>query len=158
MLPETYNQLLSESRPSNVVLRACFVSSARRNFTMRSGKAPTVQANAEWELRGSQVLFTHTYLATIEDEASDESLLSLQVTFEVALTGEQEYSEEFAAEYASRQLHIVTRPYFREFVFNMAPRALLQVPPVPTQFIPPRGETVEAPKPKRKPSPRALPK
>ncbi len=62
----------------------------------------------------------------------------LKAKYELLLYTEGTYSEEFAEEYSTRQLHVMVRPYFRELIANMAPRALLTVPPVPTQFITPK--------------------
>lgn len=98
---------------------------------------PSVTQDVMISRRDNDLVFTHNYDAALKDEASDDLLMSVRAVYELALYSDEPLPDEFAQEYAQRQLHIVTRPYFRELVSSCAARSLIQVPPLPTQFVPP---------------------
>jgi hypothetical protein len=124
-----------------------YFTTFRQNFSPRLASSPELTGDAHWEIEDGRITFSQEYAAKVIDDSSGEPIMLLKAKYELLLYTEGEYSEEFALEYSTRQLHVMVRPYFRELIANMAPRALLTVPPVPTQFITPR-EIIEYPAPK----------
>lgn len=148
MDPSAYNQILGRTRASNVVLRTLFVRTTRRNFSSRAAQSPTVDQDPSFTRQDRDLIFTYSYDATLKDEASEDTLMSIRAIYEVCLYCEVETPDEFAEEYMRRQMPLNTRPYFRELVSNCAPRALIQCPPVPAMFVGP----VTAKKPEELPA------
>ncbi len=138
MRPQEYNPLLEGTRSSNVILRNVFFTTFRRSFTHRVASAPSVTVAPRWEIKDDLIIFSQTYSATVEDETDGEAFMILKATYEVALQTGGRYTDEFAEEYSERQLHMLLRPYFRELLSNITPRALLMVPALGSQFVAPR--------------------
>lgn len=126
------------------MLRNVFFTTYQQVFSPRLASAPAIGGEATWEISDGKIIFVQEYTARIAEESSSEPMMLLKARYELLLFTEGLYSEEFAKEYSNRQLHVMVRPYFRELVANMAPRALITAQPVPTQFIMPK-EIIEFP-------------
>lgn len=139
MLPHEYNQILVKTRASSLVLRSTFVSTFTSSFTPIIGSTASVDATPSYEIKEGSIWFRHAYEARIVDD--ENLLMAVQAVYEMQLLLpadiENEACQEFADEYQHRQLLLQTRPYFRELLANMAPRALILALPLPTHFIVP---------------------
>lgn len=146
MRPQEYNPLLERTRTSSVVLRNAFFTTYRQNFSPRLANTPELNGEASWIIQSDAIVFSQEYTARVSEESSREPVMLLKAKYEIVLFTQGQYPEEFAKEYSARQLHMLVRPYFRELLSNMAPRALLSIAPIPSQFVAPT-EIIDYPAP-----------
>lgn len=134
MNPEEYGELLGQVQASNLALVGLSVANHGEANEYRSCKPPVLADTVEFSRDGESVVIAHGYHASIQDEDSLDAA-TVRIDFRVILHSGKELPDEFLSLYIQRQLPLITRPYARELLNNLAARMLLNCPPLPTKFI-----------------------